>query len=162
MTADLENALYLDVPEGRVHIELRPDLAPTHVARVKELARSGFYDGLKFHRVITGFMAQTGCPKGTGTGGSGHNLKAEFTDAAFERGTLGMARAQHPDSADSQFFICFKPARFLDGQYTVFGQVVSGMEHIDALKQGDQRRDGVVSDPDKIVKLQVAADAEGK
>lgn len=162
MTADLENALYLDVPEGRVHIELRPDLAPNHVARVKELAREGFYDGLKFHRVITGFMAQTGCPKGTGTGGSGRNLKAEFTDAAFERGTLGMARAQHPDSADSQFFICFKPARFLDGQYTVFGQVVSGMEHIDALKQGDQRRDGVVSDPDKIVKLQVAADAEGK
>ena len=151
MTADLENALYLDVPEGRVHIELRPDLAPAHVARVKELAREGFYDGLKFHRVITGFMAQTGCPKGTGTGGSGHNLKAEFTDAAFERGTLGMARAQHPDSADSQFFICFADAPFLNGQYTVWGAVTEGMDNIDKIKRGEP-----VINPDKIVKARMA------
>jgi peptidylprolyl isomerase len=160
--ADLENTLYLDVPAGRVTIELRPDLAPNHVARIKELARQGFYDGVAFHRVIDGFMAQTGDPRGDGTGGSGQKLKAEFNSGKHLRGTASMARAQHPDSADSQFFICFAPAPFLDGKYTVWGQVKSGMEHIDAIKKGDQARNGSVSDPDRIVRMQVAADAEGK
>ncbi len=161
--ADLENTLYMDVPAGRVVIELRPDLAPKHVARVKELTRRGFYDGLTFHRVIDGFMAQTGDPKGNGTGGSGQNIKAEFSQQAhFVRGTVGMARANDPDSADSQFFICFKPAPFLDGKYTIFGQVTSGMEHIDAIKKGDRDRNGVVDNPDKIVRMVVAADAEKK
>ena len=160
LAADLENTLYLDVPKGRVVIELRPDLAPATVARVKELARAHFYDGLKFHRVIDGFMAQTGDPKGNGTGGSGKNLKAEFSDARFVRGTVGMARAQDPNSADSQFFICFAPSPFLNGKYTVFGQVTAGMEYIDAIKKGDPDRNGVVSDPDKIVRMQVAADAD--
>jgi|SRR5579875_200809 len=160
MSADLENTLYLDVPAGRVVIELQPDLAPNHVARIKELARAQFYDGINFHRVIDGFMAQTGDPRGDGTGGSGKKLKAEFNDAKFRRGTLGMARAQDPNSADSQFFICFEPAPFLDGKYTIFGQVTSGMEHIDAIKKGDPNRNGTVVDPDKIVRMQVAADAE--
>ena len=158
--ADLENTLYLDVPAGRVVIELRPDLAPNHVARIKELARQGFYDGIAFHRVIEGFMAQTGDPKGDGTGGSGKKLKAEFSDARFVRGTVGMARAQDPDSADSQFFICFAPSPFLNGKYTVFGQVTSGMEYIDAIKKGDPDQNGVVANPDKIVRMQVAADAD--
>lgn len=160
--ADLQNTLYLDVPKGRVVIELRPDLAPVTVARIKELARKGFYDGLAFHRVIAGFMAQTGDPKGDGTGGSGKKLKAEFSQAHFVRGTAGMARAQDPDSADSQFFICFAPAPFLDGKYTIFGQVTSGMEYIDAIKQGNPNQNGTVVDPDRIVKMQVAADVEKK
>ncbi len=158
--ADLENTLYLDVPKGRVVIELRPDLAPKTVARIKELTREGFYNGLAFHRVIAGFMAQTGDPRGDGTGGSGQKLKAEFSDAHFLRGTVGMARAQDPDSADSQFFICFEPAPFLDGKYTIFGQVTSGMEYIDALKKGDESRNGMVTDPDHIIRMQVAADAD--
>ncbi len=158
MSADLENTLYLELKGGRVTIALKPDLAPKHVARIKELARLHFYDGLKFHRVIEGFMAQTGCPKGTGTGGSGQNLKAEFNDAPHLRGTCSMARAQHPDSADSQFFICFDDASFLDGQYTVWGQVTEGMEFVDGIKRGSQRDNGAVSDPDKIVSLRVAAD----
>ncbi len=158
--ADLENTLYLDVPAGRVVIELKPDLAPGHVARIKELAREGFYDGIVFHRVIDGFMAQTGDPRGDGTGGSGRKLKAEFNAAKHLRGTCSMARAQSPDSADSQFFICFAPAPFLDGKYTVWGQVVSGMEHIDAVKKGDDGDNGAVDDPDSIIRLQVAADAE--
>ncbi len=158
MSADLENTLYLELKGGRVTIALKPDLAPKHVARIKELARLHFYDGLKFHRVIEGFMAQTGCPKGTGTGGSGQNLKAEFNDAPHLRGTCSMARAQHPDSADSQFFICFDDARFLDGQYTVWGQVTEGMEFVDGIKRGSQRDNGAVTDPDKIVSLRVAAD----
>jgi len=158
--ADLENTLYLDVPKGRVVIELRPDLAPATVARIKELARAHFYDGLKFHRVIDGFMAQTGDPKGDGTGGSGKHLKAEFSDARFVRGTVGMARAQDPDSADSQFFICFAPSPFLNGKYTVFGQVTAGMEYIDAIKKGDSNQNGVVADADKIIRMQVAADAD--
>ena len=157
--ADLENTLYLDVPKGRVVIELRPDLAPHTVARIKELTREGFYDGLAFHRVIDGFMAQTGDPRGDGTGGSGKKLKAEFSQAHFLRGTVGMARAQDPDSADSQFFICFAPAPFLDGKYTIFGQVTSGMEYIDALKRGDGPN-GMVTDPDHIIRMQVAADVE--
>jgi len=154
---DLENTLYLDVPAGRVVIDLRPDLAPKHVARIKELAREGFYDGIVFHRVIDGFMAQTGDPKGNGTGGSGKKLPAEFSKEKHVRGTASMARAQSPDSADSQFFICFAPASFLDGQYTVWGKVAAGMEHIDAIKKGEPP-----SKPDKIIKMQVAADAETK
>ena len=159
MAEDLENTLYLDVPAGRVVIELRPDLAPDHCAHIKALARRGFYDGIVFHRVIDGFMAQTGDPTGTGSGGSGHRLKAEFSAEPHVRGTLSMARTSDPDSADSQFFICFADARFLDRQYTVWGKVVSGMEHVDAIKKGDAGRNGSVVDPDKIVKMQVAADA---
>lgn len=160
--ADLENTLYLDVPAGRVVIEMRPDLAPNHVARIKELVRRGFYDGIAFHRVIAGFMAQTGDPRGDGTGGSGQKLKAEFSKEPHVRGTVSMARAQNPDSADSQFFICFAPATFLDGQYTVWGKVASGMEFIDAIKKGSSSRNGAVEDPDHIIKMQVAADAEKK
>jgi peptidylprolyl isomerase len=160
MAADLENTLYIDVPDGRVVIAMRPDLAPNHVAQIKTLARRGFYDGVPFHRVIDGFMAQTGDPTGTGTGGSGNKLKAEFSKEKHVRGTLSMARAQDPNSADSQFFIVFAPAPFLDGQYTIWGEVVSGMEHIDAIKKGDQARNGTVSNPDKIIKMQVAADAD--
>jgi peptidylprolyl isomerase len=159
MAADLEDTLYLDVPAGRVVIEMRPDLAPGHCAHIKALARRGFYDGIVFHRVIDGFMAQTGDPTGTGTGGSGTRIKAEFSAEPHVRGTLSMARAQDPNSADSQFFICFADANFLDRQYTVWGKVVSGMEHVDAIKKGDSGRNGSVSDPDKIVKMQVAADA---
>ena len=160
MAADLENTLYVDVPDGRVVIAMRPDLAPGHVAQIKALARRGFYDGVPFHRVIDGFMAQTGDPTGTGTGGSGNKLKAEFSNKKHVRGTVSMARAQDPNSADSQFFICFAPAPFLDGQYTIWGEVVSGMEHIDAIKKGDQARNGTVSNPDKIIRMQVAADAD--
>jgi peptidylprolyl isomerase len=157
---DLENTLYLDVPAGRVTIALKPELAPNHVARIKELARQGFYDGIAFHRVIDGFMAQTGDPKGDGTGGSGKKLKAEFSKAKHGRGTASMARAQSPDSADSQFFICFDAAPFLDGKYTVWGEVVDGMAHIDAIKKGDDDDNGSVADPDRIVRMQVAADAK--
>jgi len=154
MAEDLENTLYLDLKDGRVTIKLRPDLAPGHVARIKELAREGFYDGLLFHRVIDGFMAQTGDPLGNGTGGSGKKLKAEFTREPFKRGTVGMARAQSPDSGDSQFFIMFDEGSFLNGKYTVWGEVTAGMEHVDAIKRGEPP-----SNPDKIVKMQVAVDA---
>ena len=156
--SDLENTLYLELKDGRVVIALRPDLAPNHVARIKELAREGFYDGLKFHRVIEGFMAQTGCPEGSGMGGSGQNLDAEFNDEPHVRGTCSMARAQHPDSADSQFFICFDEAGFLDGQYTVWGQVTEGMDHVDEIKKGSRSGNGSVRDPDTIVSMKVAAD----
>ncbi len=159
--ADPENTLYLDLKDGRVVIELRPDLAPKTVARFKELVRQHFYDGLLFHRVIPGFMAQTGDPKGNGTGGSGQNLPAEFSRTAhFERGTLGMARSSDPNSADSQFFICFKVAPWLDGQYTIFGEVVKGMEFVDSIKKGAEPNGQVSGTPDKIVKLQVAADVK--
>ena len=151
---DPENTLFLDLEHGRVTIELRPDLAPGHVARIKELAREGFYDGIVFHRVIDGFMAQGGDPTGTGMGGSGKNLDAEFSKEPHVRGVCSMARAQDPNSADSQFFIVFDDARFLDGQYTVWGKVIEGMEHVDKIKRGEP-----VPDPDKIVKMQVAADA---
>lgn len=150
---DKENHLILELDHGTVHIELRPDLAPNHVNRIRELARDKFYDGIVFHRVIDGFMAQTGDPTGTGMGGSGQNLDAEFTDAPHIRGTCSMARAQDPNSADSQFFICFDDAQFLDGQYTVWGSVLEGMEHVDKIKRGEP-----VPDPDKIVSMRVAAD----
>ena len=161
MTApkDPANTLHLDLKDGRVVIELRPDLAPKHVARIKELVSAKFYDGIVFHRVIDGFMAQTGDPTGTGMGGSGQNLKAEFSREKHVRGTCSMARAQSPDSADSQFFICFDDARFLDGKYTVWGQVVSGMEFVDKIKKGDDDDNGAVNDPDSIVAMSLAADA---
>jgi peptidylprolyl isomerase len=158
MAADLENTLYLDVPAGRVVIEMRPDLAPEHCAHIKALARRGFYDGIVFHRVIAGFMAQTGDPTGTGSGGSGQRVKAEFSSEPHVRGVVSMARTSDPNSADSQFFICFADATFLDNQYTVWGKVTDGMEHIDAIKKGEPRS-GAVADPDKIIKMQVAADA---
>ncbi|MGQ9366065.1 peptidylprolyl isomerase [Azospirillum sp. A39] len=160
LALDPENTLYLDLKDGRVVIELRPDLAPNHVARIKELTREGFYDGVVFHRVIDGFMAQTGDPTGTGTGGSGKKLKAEFSKEPHVRGTLSMARAADPNSADSQFFIVFEDAPHLNGQYTVWGKVVEGMEFVDQIKKGSPGRNGQVSDPDKIVKMQVAADAK--
>ena len=160
MAADPENTLYLGLEMGRVVIELRPDLAPNHVARIKELVRRGFYDGLVFHRVIDGFMAQTGDPRGDGTGGSGKKLKAEFSDAKHLRGTVSMARAQNPDSADSQFFLMFDAAPYLDGQYTIWGQVVEGMEHVDKIKRGAADDNGAVADPDRIVAMRIAADAE--
>ncbi|UPG71500.1 peptidylprolyl isomerase [Roseomonas gilardii subsp. gilardii] len=159
--ADRENTLLMDLKDGRVVIELRPDLAPKHVERIKTLARQGFYDGTPFHRVIEGFMAQGGDPTGTGTGGSPlPNLPAEFSPPAkarFIRGTCGMARTQDPNSANSQFFIMFAPAASLDGQYTIWGRVVSGMEAVDKIKRGSGSS-GMVRDPDKLVRLRVAAD----
>lgn len=157
---DLENTLYLDLKDGRVVIQLRPDLAPNHVARIKELTREGFYDGLKFHRVIDGFMAQTGDPKGNGTGGSGQKLDAEFSKEHHGRGAVSMARSANPNSANSQFFICLDEAPHLDGQYTIWGQVTEGMEYVDMIKKGAPWANGSVADPDQIVKMQVAADAQ--
>ena len=149
-----EDTLIIETSKGRVTVQMRPDLAPNHVARIKELARKGFYDGTVFHRVIEGFMAQTGDPTGTGMGGSGQKLKAEFNTEPHTRGAVSMARAQSPDSADSQFFICFDDASFLDRQYTVWGRVIDGMENVDKIKRGEP-----VKNPDKIVSLRVAADA---
>ena len=149
-----ENTLILETTQGPVTIEMRPDVAPNHVARIKELVREGFYDGIVFHRVIDGFMAQTGCPHGTGTGGSGKKLKAEFNNEPHVRGTTSMARAASPDSGDSQFFICFDDASFLNKQYTVWGKVTAGMENVDKIKRGEP-----VQNPDKIVKAHMAADA---
>ena len=162
LAADPENTLVMQLKDGTVTIEMRPDLAPKHVARIKELVRQHFYDGLLFHRVIEGFMAQTGDPKGNGTGGSGKNIPAEFSRTAhFVRGTVGMARASSPDSADSQFFICFVAVPQLDGQYTIWGQVTSGMEFVDRIKRGDNDPNGMVTPPqDKILKMQVAADVK--
>ncbi len=150
---DLENTLYLELEHGRVVIQMRPDLAPQHVARIKELARDGFYDGIVFHRVIDGFMAQTGDPTGTGTGGSGQKLPAEFSDEPYQRGTLGMARTNDPNSADSQFFITFVPTPFLNGQYTIWGQVIEGMDAVDQIVRGEPP-----ANPDSILSLRVAAD----
>lgn len=146
-----ENTLVLETSQGPVTIEMRPDLAPIHVARIKELVAQGFYDGVAFHRVIDGFMAQTGCPHGTGTGGSGQKLKAEFSREKHVRGTVSMARAQSPDSGDSQFFICFADAPWLNGQYTVWGQVTEGMDNVDRIKRGEP-----VVAPDRIVKAHMA------
>jgi peptidylprolyl isomerase len=151
---DAENTLLMETSQGSVVIEMKPDLAPGHVARIKELVRDGFYDGVVFHRVIDGFMAQTGCPQGTGTGGSGKKLQAEFSKEKHIRGTCSMARAMDPNSGDSQFFICFTDAPWLDGQYTVWGEVIEGMDNVDKIKRGEP-----VVDPDKIVSLKVAADA---
>ncbi|MCR0981398.1 peptidylprolyl isomerase [Roseomonas populi] len=159
--ADRENTLYLDLKDGRVVIELRPDLAPKHVERIKALARQGFYDNTPFHRVIEGFMAQGGDPTGTGTGGSPMpDLAAEFSPPAkarFLRGVCGMARSQSPNSANSQFFIMFAPNPGLDGQYTIWGRVVSGMENVDKIKRGTGSN-GMVQNPDRIVRMRVAAD----
>jgi peptidylprolyl isomerase len=152
--ADPENTLKLETTQGDVVIEMLPGIAPNHVARIKELVREGFYDGIVFHRVIDGFMAQTGCPEGSGMGGSGKKLKAEFNNQPHERGTVSMARAANPDSGDSQFFICFDDARFLDRQYTVWGRVISGMENVDKIKRGEP-----VQNPDKIVRATILADA---
>jgi peptidylprolyl isomerase len=149
---DADNTLVLETTQGRVSIAMRPDLAPRHVARIKELVRQGFYDGVVFHRVIEGFMAQTGCPHGTGTCGSGAKLAAEFSAENHVRGTVSMARAQNPDSADSQFFICFADSPWLNGQYTVWGKVTAGMENVDKIKRGEP-----VSDPDRITSAKLAA-----
>ena len=159
VATDLENTLLMDLKDGQVVIEMLPDFAPKHVERIKELVRQKFYDGVVFHRVIEGFMAQGGDPTGTGTGGSGQNLDAEFSDAQHVRGTLSMARSQNPNSADSQFFICFAEAPHLNGQYTVWGRVVDGMEFVDQIKRGSGSG-GTVSDPDKIIKLRVAGDVD--
>ncbi len=149
-----DDTMILETTKGKVVIAMRPDLAPGHVARIKELVRTKFYDNVVFHRVIDGFMAQTGDPTGTGMGGSGKKLKAEFTREPHVRGTVSMARAQSPDSGDSQFFICFEPAPFLNGQYTVWGKVTEGMENVDKIKRGEP-----VTDPDRIVTARMAADA---
>ena len=157
---DPANTLYLDLPSGRVVIQMLPSIAPRHVFRIKELTRKGFYDGLPFHRVIPGFMAQTGDPLGDGSGGSGQQLKSEFSREQHIRGTVSMARASDPNSADSQFFICFAPAPSLDGQYTIWGRVVSGMEFVDKIKAGSQYNNGVVSNPTRIVRMKVASDVK--
>lgn len=158
---DLENTLFLDLKDGRVVIEMFPDVAPNHVERIKTLTRQGFYDGIVFHRVIDGFMAQTGDPTGTGMGGSDlPDLSAEFSTIPHKRGTLSMARSRNPNSANSQFFIVFFTSPHLDGQYTVWGEVVEGMEFVDNIKKGDPRN-GTVTDPDKIMRMQVAADVSG-
>ena len=154
---DPENAIVLKLKDGDVVIEMFEDEAPNHVKRIKELVRKGFYNGLKFHRVIEGFMAQTGCPLGTGTGGSGQKLKSEFNKKEHKRGTVSMARAMDPDSADSQFFICFADAPWLNGQYTVWGEVTSGMEYVDNIKKGSGYS-GMVQDPDIIVSMDIIAD----
>jgi len=158
---DKENSLYLDLKNGRVVIKMRPDLAPKHVAQIKKLTRAGFYDGIVFHRVIRGFMAQTGDPTGTGTGGSEEpDLAAEFSNEPHIKGTLSMARSRSPNSANSQFFIVFKRAPHLDGAYTVWGQVVEGMEFVNKIKKGSSSNGGKVTNPDKIIKMQVAADVK--
>ena len=155
MAADPENTIVMETTKGHVVIELRPDLAPKHVERIKLLAREKFYDGIVFHRVIDGFMAQTGCPKGTGTGGSKYdNLPAEFSSESHQRGVCSMARASSPDSANSQFFIVFDDAGFLDNKYTVWGKVIDGMDNVDKIKRGEP-----VQNPDKMISVKVAADA---
>jgi peptidylprolyl isomerase len=157
--ADPENTLVMELEEGAVTIRLRPDLAPSHAERLRTLTREGFYDGVVFHRVIPGFMAQTGDPTGTGMGGSElPDLAAEFSDVPFTRGVIGMARSQDPNSANSQFFITYDRSPWLDGQYTVVGEVVDGMAAVDAIKAGDRANNGMVTDPDQIVRMRVAAD----
>jgi peptidylprolyl isomerase len=157
---DPQNTVYLDTKDGRITIRLRPDLAPKHVAQMKALVKKHFYDGIVFHRVIDGFMAQTGDPTGTGGGKSDlPNIKAEFSNTPFKRGTVGMARSSEPDSANSQFFICFDDASFLNGKYTVIGEVTSGMDAVDKIKKGSKADNGSVKNPDKIVKMRLASDA---
>lgn len=156
-----DNTIYLDLKDGRVVIQLRPDLAPKHVEQIKTLTKKGFYNGIVFHRVISGFMAQTGDPTGTGMGRSDlPNIPAEFSPTPFVRGVLGMARSQDPNSANSQFFICFGDAQFLNEKYTVFGQVISGMEFVDKIKKGDPAQNGSVKNPDKIINMQVMSDVQ--
>lgn len=156
-----KDVVFLDTKDGRVVIQLRRDLAPQHVAQIETLVKRGFYDGIVFHRVIDGFMAQTGDPTGTGTGRSDlPNIPAEFSGAPFKRGTVGMARSSDPNSANSQFFICFDDASFLDGQYTVVGEVTKGMSVVDKIKKGSKQNNGSVANPDKIVKMQMATDAK--
>ena len=158
---DPENVLVMELAGGEVRINLRPDLAPQHVERLKTLTRQGFYDGIVFHRVIEGFMAQTGDPTGTGSGGSDlPDLPAEFSDSQFKRGVLGMARTADPNSANSQFFITYATASHLNGQYTVFGEVAQGMELVDDIKKGPPSKNGLVTDPDKIIRMRVAADIQ--
>jgi peptidylprolyl isomerase len=158
--SDPDNTLLMELKNGIVTIELRPDLAPNHVKRIKELVQQHFYDGVPFHRVISGFMAQTGDPTGTGLGGSGQKLQAEFTPTPQLRGTVSMARASDPNSADSQFFIVLADSPFLNNQYTVFGQVSEGMDLVDAIKKGDPVNNGKVDDPDKIITLRLASDPD--
>src|ERR1700759_610284 len=160
MARDPENTLILELKSGPVVITLRPDLAPNHVERIKDLTRKGFYDGVVFHRVIPGFMAQTGDPTGTGAGGSDlPDLKAEFSNEKHNRGTVSPARTANPNSANSQFFICFDDAPWLDRQYSVWGEVVEGMDHVDAIKKGGGHNNGAISgDPGKVIKGRVAAD----
>ncbi len=158
--SDAANTVYLQTKDGRVVIRLRPDIAPKHAEQIRTLVKRGFYDNVVFHRVIAGFMAQTGDPKGDGTGGSDlPNIPAEFSKEPFKRGTVGMARSQSPNSANSQFFIMFGDGSFLNGQYTVVGEVVSGMEFVDRIKKGDPNDNGRVTAPDRIVKMQMASDA---
>ncbi len=158
---DPQNTIYLDTKDGRITIQLRPDLAPKAAAQLRTLTKRGFYNGIVFHRVIDGFMAQTGDPTGTGTGKSDlPNIPAEFSKESFKRGTVGMARSSDPNSANSQFFICFGDASFLNNQYTVVGQVTSGMDIVDKIKKGSSADNGSVSNPDKIIKMQLAADAK--
>lgn len=160
-TRDLENTIYMEVSTGRVVIELKPEVAPQHVERIKKLTREGFYDGIVFHRVIEGFMAQTGDPTGTGMGGSPYpDLKQEFNVTPHYRGVLSMARSQSPDSANSQFFIVLEDSQNLDKKYTAWGVVVEGMKYIDAIKKGDQASNGSVAAPDRIITMRVAADVE--
>jgi len=147
-----DNTMTLQLKDGNVVIQLEPNLAPKTVAHIKALVAKGFYDNTPIHRVIPGFMAQMGDPTGTGTGGSGQDVKAEFTNTPFQRGTVGLARSSDPDSGDSQFFICFAAADFLNGQYTVFGEVTSGMEVVDKIKAGTEENNGAVDNPDKIIK----------
>jgi peptidylprolyl isomerase len=157
--SDPENILFMDLAFGRVTILMRPDLAPNTCAHIRALVRRGFYDGLSFHRVIDGFMAQTGDPTGTGTGGSGHPIHPEFTGGKFVRGIVAMARTSDPNSADSQFFIMYAESPQLDGKYTIWGQVTAGMEAVDQIRKGDPNRNGTVSNPDKIIRMQVSTDA---
>lgn len=160
-TRDLENTIYMELSTGRVVVELKPEVAPHHVERIKKLTREGFYDGIVFHRVIEGFMAQTGDPTGTGMGGSPYpDLKQEFNAMPHYRGVLSMARSQSPDSANSQFFIVLEDSQHLNHQYTAWGVVVEGMKYIDAIKKGDQASNGSVADPDRIITMRVAADVE--
>ncbi len=158
--ASPDDTLVLELASGKVTIELRPDLAPNHIARIKELVRKGFYDGTPFHRVIDGFMAQGGDPTGTGTGGSGTKIRAEFTGEPFVRGIVGMARSASPDSADSQFFIMLGSAPSLDGRYTAIGRVLDGMELVDRIKKGDPSDNGMVSKPDKLIRAQLLSDVK--
>ncbi|MBF95640.1 MAG: peptidylprolyl isomerase [Pelagibacterales bacterium] len=147
--------IQMKLKDGNVIIKLRPDLAPNHVKRISELVNSGFYDGLVFHRVIDGFMAQGGDPSGNGTGGSGQNIDAEFSSEKHVRGTVSMARAMDPNSADSQFFICFQESSWLDGQYTIWGQVIKGMKFVDMIKKGEGGNGEIVGEPDKIIKMKL-------